>query len=169
MPGHVGFVVDNVTLGQAYVRVFRFYSTSAPYSFISLPPTLYNISNDNVVKQITKKYRWEILLLKCAVHLQNHKYIQWSTDICDQFGPTKPSPNSVFICVEKKNQLDVTVCFIAFMICSTCFGQFYAHHQELETICVLLPPMVCSACLLIVGGQVQGSRVCVQEEECCTL
>ena len=35
------------------------------------------------------------------------------------------------ICVEKKNQLDVTVSFIAFMIGSTCFGHFYAHYQEL--------------------------------------
>ena len=41
------------------------------------------------------------------------------------------------ICVEKKNQLDVTECFIAHMICSTCFGHFYAHHQELETLCVI--------------------------------
>ena len=47
------------------------------------------------------------------------------------------------ICIEKKNQLDVTECFIALIICSTCFGLFYAHHQELETICVLLPHMVC--------------------------
>ena len=54
-------------------------------------------------------------------------------------------------CVEKKNQLDVTECFIALTICSTCFGHFYAHHQELETIFVLLPPMVCSAWLLVVG------------------
>ena len=73
------------------------------------------------------------------------------------------------ICVEKKNQLDVTECFIALMIRSTCFGHFYAQHQELETICVLLLPMVCSAWLLVVGGQVQGSRLCVQEEGCCTL
>ena len=49
------------------------------------------------------------------------------------------------ICVEKKNQLDATEWFIALIICSTCFGHFYAHHQELEAICVLLPPMVCSA------------------------
>ena len=61
------------------------------------------------------------------------------------------------ICVEKKNQLDVTECFIALMICSTCFGHFYAHHQELETICVLLPPTVCSAWFLVVGGQVQAA------------
>ena len=32
---------------------------------------------------------------------------------------------------EEKNQLDVTVCFIELMIRSTCFGHFYAHHQEL--------------------------------------
>ena len=53
------------------------------------------------------------------------------------------------ICVEKKNQLDVTEWFIALIIFSTCFGQFYAHHQELETICVLLQPMVCD--VLVAG------------------
>ena len=74
----------------------------------------------------------------------------------------------LYVCVEKKNQLDATEWFIAFIICSRCFGHFCAHHQELETICVLLPPMVCSAWLLVVGGQVQGGRVCVQEEGCCT-
>ena len=40
------------------------------------------------------------------------------------------------ICVEKKNQLDATEWFTALIICSICFGHFYAHHQELETICV---------------------------------
>ena len=33
----------------------------------------------------------------------------------------------------------------AIIICSTCFGHSYAHHQELETILVLLPHMVCNA------------------------
>ena len=64
------------------------------------------------------------------------------------------------ICVEKKNQLDVTECFIALMTCSACFRPFYAHYQELEDMCVLLPPTVCSAWLLVVGGQVQGSCTC---------
>ena len=49
------------------------------------------------------------------------------------------------ICVEKKNQLDATEWFIALIICSTCFTHFCALHQEFETICVLLPPMVCDA------------------------
>jgi len=49
------------------------------------------------------------------------------------------------ICVEKKNQRDATEWLIALIICSTCFGHIYAHHQELETICVSLPLMVCSA------------------------
>jgi len=50
-----------------------------------------------------------------------------------------------------------------------CFGHFYAHHQELETICVLLSTLVFSACLLVVGSQVQSSRLCVPQEGCCTL
>ena len=55
----------------------------------------------------------------------------------------------------KENQLDATECFIALIICSTCFGHFYAHHQELETICVLLQPMVCSA--MVDGGRRSGT------------
>jgi hypothetical protein len=34
----------------------------------------------------------------------------------------------------EETQLDATEWFIAFIICSTCFGHLYAHHQELETI-----------------------------------
>jgi len=45
----------------------------------------------------------------------------------------------------EENQLDATECFIALIICSTCFGHLYAHHQELETILVLLPHMVRNA------------------------
>jgi len=33
--------------------------------------------------------------------------------------------------VENKNQLDATEWFIARIIRSTCFGHFYAHHEEL--------------------------------------
>ena len=45
----------------------------------------------------------------------------------------------------EENQLDATECFIALIICSTCFGLLHAHHQELETILVLLPHMMCNA------------------------
>jgi hypothetical protein len=38
----------------------------------------------------------------------------------------------------EEKQLDATGCFIALIICSTCFGHLYAHHQELETMLVLL-------------------------------
>ena len=58
------------------------------------------------------------------------------------------------ICIEEKNQLDATEWFIALIICSTGFGHFYAHHQELETICVLLPHMMCNA--LVAGGWRSG-------------
>ena len=40
-------------------------------------------------------------------------------------------------------------------LCSTCFGHFYAHHQELETICVLLPYMVCDN--LVAGCWMSGA------------
>ena len=53
---------------------------------------------------------------------------------------------SLYKCREE-NQLDATECFISLIICSTCFGHLYAHHQELETILVLLPHMM----LLVVG------------------
>ena len=53
------------------------------------------------------------------------------------------------------NQLDTTECFIALIICSTCFGHLYAHHQELETILVLLPHIVCNA--LVAGGRLLGA------------
>ena len=48
----------------------------------------------------------------------------------------------------EENQLDATECCFALIICSTCFGHIYAHHQELETILVLLPHMVCNALVL---------------------
>jgi hypothetical protein len=57
----------------------------------------------------------------------------------------------------EENQLDATERFIALIICSTCFGQLYAHHQELEeTVLVLLQHMVCSA--LVVGGRLLGAE-----------
>jgi len=55
---------------------------------------------------------------------------------------------SFYKCTEE-NQLDTTEWYIARIICSTCFGHVCAHHQELETILVLLPHMVCNA--LVVG------------------
>ena len=39
--------------------------------------------------------------------------------------------------LKNKDQLDATSCFIILIICSTCFGHFYAHHQELTTIVVI--------------------------------
>jgi len=38
---------------------------------------------------------------------------------------------------EQKNQLHVTYYFIVILIGSTCFGHFYAHHQELSTMMLI--------------------------------
>ena len=61
----------------------------------------------------------------------------------------------------EENQLDATERFIAIIICSTCFGHSYAHHQELKTTLVLLPHMVCNA--LVAGGRLFG----VQQQAMC--
>ena len=53
------------------------------------------------------------------------------------------------------NQLDASEWFIGPVICLTGFGHLYAHHQELETIFVLLPHMVCNA--LVAGGRRSGA------------
>ena len=46
--------------------------------------------------------------------------------------------------------------FIALIIRSTCFRHLYAHHQELETIVVISPHMVCNA--LVAGGRLLGAE-----------
>ena len=66
----------------------------------------------------------------------------------------------------EENQLDATELFIELIICSTCFGHFYAHHQEFETILCYYRLWCAFPSLLVVGGQVQGSRLCVQDEGC---
>ena len=55
----------------------------------------------------------------------------------------------------EENQLDATEWFIALVMCSTCFGHLHANRQELETILVLLPHMVCNA--LVAGGRWSGA------------
>jgi len=72
------------------------------------------------------------------------------------------------ICVEKKNQLHSTEWFIALIIFSTRFGHFYAHHQELETISVLLPLLLCDALVAGCRRSGVGSRQCVRDEGCCS-
>ena len=56
----------------------------------------------------------------------------------------------------EENQLDASECFIANIICSTCIGHSYVYHQELETILVLLPHMVCI--VLVAGGRLLGAE-----------
>jgi len=51
---------------------------------------------------------------------------------------------------EEENQLDGTQCFIELVICSTCFGHVYAHHQELATV-LLVWHVACNSWLLVFG------------------
>jgi len=47
--------------------------------------------------------------------------------------------------LKNKNQLDATYYFIVLLIGSTCFGHYYAHHQELATV-MLITTLVVSFC-----------------------
>jgi hypothetical protein len=78
---------------------------------------------------------------------QNIRLSSWTTLYINnlELFASSPSTELPYRMGREENQLDVTECFIALMIRSKCFGQFYAHHQELETIYVLLLPMLCSA------------------------
>jgi hypothetical protein len=72
------------------------------------------------------------------------------------FFPVQRTIKSLNYYRREENQLDATEYFIALIICSTCFGHIYAHHQEFETILVLLPHMVCNA--LVAGGRLLGAE-----------
>ena len=57
--------------------------------------------------------------------------------------------------VEIKCQLDATEVFIAdLIVCSTCFGHHYAHHQELKSIIQWLLRVVFCAVVFQVAGLV---------------
>ena len=58
---------------------------------------------------------------------------------------------------EEENQIDATQCFIELIICSTCFGHVYAHHQELATI-LLVWHVACNSWLLVVGRSGAGQQ-----------
>ena len=85
---------------------------------------------------------------KCFKQLRQwewHRIRQWK-----RYLQSRRSAGSVKkFCYQRReeNQLDATECLIALIICSTCFGHLYAHHQDLETILVLFPHMVCNALL----------------------
>ena len=44
---------------------------------------------------------------------------------------------NILIELKNKNQLDATYYFIVRLIRSTCFGHYYAHHQQLATIMLI--------------------------------
>ena len=48
--------------------------------------------------------------------------------------------------LKNKNQLDTTYYFIVLLIGSTCFGHYYAHHQELANIMLIVSGLQAIAC-----------------------
>ena len=70
--------------------------------------------------------------------------------------------------VEIKCQLDETEVFIAdLIVCSTCFGHHYAHHQELKSIIQWLLRVVFRAVVFQVAGLVWSRGLYVRFAGCC--
>jgi hypothetical protein len=98
----------------------------------------------------TFRFFWEWRRLHCNIRTELFTF-RVACYLCLQDYPNRLS------CKRKEeNQLDATECFIALIICSTCFGHLYDHHQEFETILVLLLHMVCN--VLVVGGRLLGAQ-----------
>jgi len=68
----------------------------------------------------------------------------------------------------KKIQLDVTQWFIELIDRSTCFGHYYAHHQQLETIQVITAWGTWHFVESWSWGLVWDCGLCVREEGCCS-
>ena len=59
-----------------------------------------------------------------------------ATTMAPKYNPSQCSLKSPAL-LKNKNQLDATYYFIVLLIGSTCFGHYYAHHQELATIMLI--------------------------------
>ena len=56
-------------------------------------------------------------------------------DVSVHFGHIVRAQTHKFL--KNKNELDITYYFIVLLIGSTCFGHYYAHHQELTTLMLI--------------------------------
>ena len=91
-------------------------------------------------------YKWNILT----------SVERWLRGYCFVNDAVRLILKTTVLYVEIKCQLDATEVFIAdLIVCSTCFGRHYAHHQELKSIIQWLLPVVFRA-VGYVSGYVSG-------------
>ena len=103
-------------------------NSSFSYLNVSLPRSVYNDINSAFAFKTQIYYLENELHFSTAVfslHQTDPQYIKRSATVLFDRA-------SLMIC-RKKIQQDV----IELIICSTCFGHYYAHHQDLETIQVI--------------------------------
>ena len=68
----------------------------------------------------------------------------------------------------EKNQLDATEWFIVLIICSTCFRALLCPSSGARDYMCYYHLWCAMPWLLVVGGQMQGSRLCVRNEGFCS-
>ena len=82
-------------------------------------------------------------------------FLRHTCNILPECSASHPEYNNPRANGRIKSQLDATYYFIELLIGSTCFGHYYAHHQELATI------------MLITTLVVSFLVCCVLEVRCC--
>ena len=113
----------------------------------------WQVSSNLYTQCTTQKHDIHILMLS----LHHHECLKcWFRYVPNSSSAHTACSNKHHHKRREENQLDATECFNAFIICSTCFRHLYARHQELETIFVLLPRMVCN--VLVAGGWLLGAE-----------
>ena len=116
---------------------------------ITRPPSYKKIIYRAAVSQRLRNTGLEYTLTQCTTHTPHRSYYAGIT----------LTKSEVFLTVHRryyveiKCQLDATDdIYCSFIACSTCFGQYYAHHQELESII----QMVAACGIWCFGFQVVG-------------
>ena len=79
------------------------------------------------------KYRnvWQTGVITCFLITDN-----WNVKVQSWFG------TDLSVYLKNKDQLDATYYFIVLLIGSTCFGHYFAHHQEPTTIMLIITLVV---------------------------
>ena len=112
----------------------QYRSTNAPYSYsIHLPPTLCTES-----KQLTASLKKTLFTAvdsaTSGVYLGINIFYAVFFRLSWTLGLSFSFKLNTFYNLKNKNQLDATYYFIVLLLGSTCFGHYFAHHQELATM-----------------------------------
>ena len=78
---------------------------------------------DNISHNLNMNHKYIAVQYHCKLSQRQLHYSQWNASLL------------IYLLLNKSDdQLDATITIIDLQISSTCFGQFFAHHQECKTV-----------------------------------